>query len=211
MGLRNPRLVAVLKVGLTGGIGSGKSAVSARLSALGAVVIDADVLAREVVAPGTQGLAAVVTEFGPGVLDADGGLDRRALGRLVFSDPARLAALNAVVHPLVAARSAELLAAAPPGSVVVNDVPLLVENGLAPGYDLVVVVDTPVEVALERLVRSRGMPREDARARVAAQATREQRLAAADVVLDNGGSLADLQGQIGPLWHRLLSDPRRTV
>lgn len=201
----------MLNVGLTGGIGSGKSAVSARLAALGALVVDADVLAREVVGPGTPGLAAVAAEFGPVILTDDATLDRAALGRLVFADPARLAALNAVVHPLVAARTAKVLAAAPSDSVVVHDVPLLVENGLASRYDLVVVVDAPVEVAMDRLVRLRGMSVPDAEARMAAQATREQRRAVADVVLNNSGSLAELDQQVDALWQRVLSDHRRSV
>jgi dephospho-CoA kinase len=195
----------VLKVGLTGGIGSGKSTVSQLLASYGAVVVDADVLAREVVAPGTPGLAAVVAEFGDRVLRPDGSLDREALGAVVFADPARLAALNAIVHPLVGARTQELQdqAEASGAPVVVLDVPLLAENDLAPLYDVVVVVDCPVEVAVQRLVEQRGMSEVDARARVAAQATREQRLAVATRVVDNGGTRESLEPQVKALWEQL--------
>lgn len=193
----------MLKVGLTGGIGAGKSEVSRLLVRHGAVLIDADRLAREVVAPGTPGLAAVVREFGTGVLREDGSLDRPALGAVVFADSDRLASLNAIVHPLVRDRTAELERAAGPGSVVVNDVPLLTENGLAPLYDLVVVVDATPATQLDRLVRLRGMTEADARARMAAQATREERLAVADLVVDNDGPLADLEPQVRKVWDEL--------
>lgn len=193
----------MLRIGLTGGIGAGKSAVSGRLAALGAVIVDSDLIAREVVAPGTEGLRAVVGEFGPGVLQADGALDRPALGALVFADKDRLAALNAIVHPLVRARSAELEAAAGPDDIVVHDVPLLAENGLAPLYDLVVVVDAPDEVRLSRLVRLRGMAEAEAKARMAAQATREDRLAIAGLVIDNGGTPEELDTRVRELWARL--------
>ncbi|THA35853.1 dephospho-CoA kinase [Streptomyces sp. A1277] len=194
----------MLKVGLTGGIGAGKSEVSRLLVGHGAVLIDADRIAREVVEPGTPGLAAVVAEFGPGILTPEGTLDRPALGSIVFADPDRLAALNAVVHPLVGARSAELEKAAGPDSVVVHDVPLLTENGLAPLYDLVVVVDAAPETQLDRLVRLRGMTEEDARARMAAQATREQRRAVADLVIDNDGPVEALQAQVRTVWAELV-------
>jgi dephospho-CoA kinase len=192
----------VLKVGLTGGIGSGKSTVSRQLSSYGAVVVDADLVAREVVAPGSPGLAQVVAEFGTAVLRPDGSLDREAVGALVFADPARLAALNAIVHPLVGARMDELeeQARASGAPVVVLDVPLLAENGLAPLYDEVVVVDCPVDVAVRRLVELRGMTEEDARARIAAQATREQRRAVATHVLDNSGTPEQLEQQVRALW-----------
>ncbi|MFD8482505.1 dephospho-CoA kinase [Kitasatospora sp. NPDC059673] len=193
----------MLRIGLTGGIGAGKSEVSRQLAALGAVIIDSDAIAREVVAPGTPGLAAVVAEFGPEVLLPDGSLDRPALGRIVFADPARLAALNAVVHPLVRARSAELEAAAGPDAIVVHDVPLLAENGLAPLYDLVVVIDVPDAERLRRLTALRGMPEDEARARMAAQATREDRLAVADLVLDNSGDLDGLTTRVQELWRQL--------
>lgn len=193
----------MLKVGLTGGIGAGKSEVSRLLVSYGAVLIDADKIAREVVEPGTPGLAAVVEAFGPGILTADGTLDRPKLGAVVFADADRLAQLNAIVHPLVGARSAELEAAAGPDSVVIHDVPLLTENGLAPLYDVVVVVDAAPETQLQRLVRLRGMTEEEARARMAAQATREQRLAVADLVIDNDGPLEALEQQVRTVWEDL--------
>ncbi|WP_371652086.1 MULTISPECIES: dephospho-CoA kinase [unclassified Streptomyces] len=194
----------MLKVGLTGGIGAGKSEVSRMLVSYGAVLIDADKIAREVVEPGTEGLAAVVEAFGAGILAADGTLDRPALGAIVFADPAKLAVLNGIVHPLVGARSAELEAAAGPDSVVIHDVPLLTENGLAPLYDLVVVVDAAPATQLDRLTRLRGMAKPEAEARMAAQATREQRLAVADLVIDNDGSLEALEPQVRKVWGELL-------
>ncbi|MEU5422020.1 dephospho-CoA kinase [Streptomyces sp. NPDC001407] len=193
----------MLKVGLTGGIGAGKSEVSRLLASYGAVVVDSDRIAREVVEPGTPGLAAVVAEFGAEVLTAERALDRPRLGAIVFADPERLAALNAIVHPLVRARSAELEAAAAPDAVVVHDVPLLAENGLAPLYDLVVVIDAGTETRLDRLVRLRGMTPDEARARMAAQATREERLAVADFVIDNDGPLEALAPQVEKVWARL--------
>ncbi|RPK66461.1 Dephospho-CoA kinase [Streptomyces sp. ADI96-02] len=194
----------MLKVGLTGGIGAGKSEVARLLVGYGAVLIDSDRIAREVVEPGTPGLAAVTREFGPDVLAADGSLDRPALGAIVFADPERLAALNAIVHPLVGARSAELERAAGTESVVVHDVPLLTENGLAPLYDVVVVVDASPETQLDRLVRLRGMAEADARARMAAQATRAQRLAVADLVVDNDGPREALEPQVRAVWDALV-------
>jgi dephospho-CoA kinase len=193
----------MVKVGLTGGIGAGKSEVSRLLSSYGAVLVDADRIAREVVEPGTPGLAAVVAEFGEEVLAPDGSLDRPKLGGIVFSDPERLRALNAIVHPLVRDRSAALEHAAGPDAVVVHDVPLLAENNLAPLYDVVVVVDAAQETQLDRLVRLRGMTEDDARARMAAQATREQRLAVADAVIDNDGPLEALEPQVRQLWEQL--------
>ena len=193
----------MVRVGLTGGIGSGKSEVAALLQARGAVVVDADELARDAVAPGTPGLAAVVAEFGSDVLAADGSLDRGRLGRLVFGDPERLATLESIVHPAVARRSAELVAAAPPDAVVVYDVPLLVEKGLQDDYDVVVVVEAREQTRLHRLAEGRGMSEGDARARMAAQATPEQRRAIADLVLDNDGDLAELERQVERLWLRL--------
>jgi len=193
----------LLNVGLTGGIGAGKSEVSARLAALGAVIIDADAVAREVVAPGTPGLAKVVEIFGPGILAADGSLDRPRLGEIVFADPGSLAKLNAVIHPLVAIRSLELQRHAPANSVVIHDVPLLAENKLADRYDVVVVVDAPPEVQLGRLTRLRGMPAGQARARMAAQASRADRLAVADFVVDNSADLAELDRQVTKLWAEL--------
>jgi dephospho-CoA kinase len=194
----------VLRAGLTGGIGSGKSEVSRRLAAHGAVVIDADVAARAVVAPGTPGLARVADAFGPGVLGPDGALDRDRLGAIVFADPASRTTLNAIVHPLVGEwmRTAEQAAvvAARDGLIVVHDVPLLAENPRAGDFDLVIVVDVPPELQLERLVSQRGMTPEQARARMAAQASREQRLAIADLVIDNSGSLADLDRRVADVW-----------
>ncbi|MEU7599039.1 dephospho-CoA kinase [Streptomyces sp. NPDC039022] len=193
----------MVKVGLTGGIGAGKSEVSRLLASYGAVIVDADKIAREVVEPGTPGLAAVTAEFGEDVLSADGTLDRPRLGAIVFADPQKLQALNAIVHPLVGARSAELEAAAGPDAVVVHDVPLLTENGLAPLYDLVVVVDATPDTQLDRLVRLRGMAESEARARMEAQATREKRLAIADLVIDNDGPLEALEPQVRKVWHNL--------
>ncbi len=196
-------LADVLRVGLTGGIGAGKSEVSKRLGAQGAVVLDADLIAREVVAPGTDGLAEVVEAFGPGVLGPDGALDRVRLGDVVFADKQKLTTLNSIVHPRVGARMRELELAAGPGAVVVHDVPLIAENGLAGAYDLVVVVDVPPRIQLDRLVRLRGMSREQAQARMAAQASRELRLSIAGIVVDNSGSLAELDRQVGDLWAEL--------
>jgi dephospho-CoA kinase len=189
----------VLRIGLTGGIGSGKSTASALLAARGAVVIDADRIAREVVEPGTPGLAAVVEAFGPGVVGSDGSLDRPALAAVVFADPEARKQLDAIVHPLVRARSAELAAATPDAAVVVHDVPLLVETGQAGSYDLVLVVEAAPETRVDRLVR-RGLTEEDARARIAVQATDEQRRAVADAVVVNDGTVEDLAGQVDRFW-----------
>jgi len=189
-----------VQIGLTGGIGSGKSTAAARFAELGALVIDADVLARDAVEPGTDGLAAVVAEFGEQVLDADGRLDRPALARLVFGDEAARGRLNAIVHPRVRARAVELIAAAPPGTVVVQDVPLLVETEQAGAYDLVVVVEAPEELRVRRLAADRGMSAEEVRARMASQATDEQRRAVADVVLVNDGTPDDLSAKVDALW-----------
>ena len=193
----------MITVGLTGGIGAGKSEVARLLAGHGAVVVDADELAREAVAPGTPGLAAVVAEFGPEVLAADGSLDRAALGEIVFSDPSRRAALEKIVHPYVGRRSSALMAAAPADAVVVYDVPLLVENGLQDAYDVVVVVDAPDEARLRRLVELRGMSEADARGRMAAQATREARRAVADHVVTNDGVLDALRSQVDRIWSSL--------
>lgn len=198
----------MLKVGLTGGIGAGKSEVSKLLVEHGAVLIDADRIAREVVAPGTPGLDAVVQAFGTEVLAEDGTLDRPRLGSIVFSDPDRLAVLNSIVHPLVGARSRQLESAAAEDAVVVHDVPLLAENTLAPLYDLVVVVDASPETQLDRLVRLRGMTEQDARARMAAQATREKRLEIADVVIDNDVPLDDLRRRVRDVWDELVRRAR---
>jgi len=193
----------MLRIGLTGGIGSGKSTAAARFAELGALVIDADALAREVVAAGTPGLDRIIARFGDEVLRPDGSLDRPKLGRLVFGDPAALADLNAIVHPLVAERSAELMAAAGPDAVVVYDVPLLVENDLAAGFDAVVVVEAPLQLRLARLA-SRGLAEDEARARIGRQASDEQRRAVATVLLDNSGSRAELGRQVEAAWRRLV-------
>jgi dephospho-CoA kinase len=199
----------VLRVGLTGGIGSGKSEVSRRLAERGAVLIDADVAAREVVVPGSPGLARIAGTFGAGVLRPDGSLNRERLGEIVFSDPGLRTKLNEIVHPLVrawmqeaeeAAVRAAAGARALAGPVVVHDVPLLAESRGRAGFDVVIVVDVPPEAQAERLVRLRGMPAEQARARMAAQASREQRLALADIVIDNSGSLDDLDRRVGEVW-----------
>ncbi len=198
----------MLTVGLTGGIGAGKSEVSRLLVERGAVLIDADRIAREVVEPGTPGLAAVVEAFGEEILAEDGSLDRPRLGALVFSDSDKLATLNSIVHPLVGARSRELEEAAPEDAVVVHDVPLLTENGLARLYDVVIVVDAGTGTQLDRLVRLRGMSEEDARARMAAQATREQRRAVADIVIDNDVPLDALERRVEEVWADLVRRAR---
>jgi dephospho-CoA kinase len=192
----------VLRVGLTGGIGAGKSAVSRLLEERGAVVIDSDVLAREVVARGTDGLAEVVGVFGE-VLTPEGELDRPAVGRIVFGDAEARRKLEAIIHPRVRARAAEIEAAAPDDAVVVHDIPLLVETGQAGKFDLVLVVDVPPELQVKRLTELRGMTDEEAKQRIASQASREDRLAAADVVVDNSGSLEDLERRIGEIWAEL--------
>jgi dephospho-CoA kinase len=189
----------VLRIGLTGGIGSGKSTVSGLLAAHGAVIVDADRIAREVVEPGTPGLAAVVEAFGNRMLTADGALDRPALAGVVFSDPEARQRLDGIVHPLVRARAGEVAAAAAADAVVVHDVPLLVETGQAVSYDLVLVVEADVETRVARLVQ-RGLTAEDARARIAVQATDEQRRAVADVVLDNSGTPEQLAEQVNRIW-----------
>lgn len=195
-------------VGLTGGIGSGKSAVSRLLHEHGAVVVDADLVAREVVAVGTPGLAAVVEAFGTEVLQPDGDLDRAALGRLVFSDRQALARLNAITHPLIAERTAELFgqADAQGADVLVHDVALLVENGLTQAYDAVVVVAAQPATQLDRLVRQRGMSHEDARARIAAQLPLEDKLAVATHVIRNDGPLEELAPQVERVWALLRAD-----
>jgi dephospho-CoA kinase len=193
----------VLKVGLTGGIGSGKSEVSKRLAAVGAMVIDADKIAREVVEPGTPGLAEIVEAFGEGVLRPDGTLDRERLGSIVFADTGKLKILNGIVHPKVGARVGQLQQAAPEDSIVVYDVPLLAENNLAGLYDVVIVVDASDEIRLERLRKFRDMPESEARARLAAQASREDRLKIADIVIDNEGSLDALDARVAEVWAEL--------
>lgn len=194
-----------VRVGLTGGVASGKSTVSVMLADLGAVVIDAYLLAREVVEPGTDGLAEIVTAFGPGVLTAEGTLDRPAVGTLVFADEAKRRTLEAIIHPRVRERGAELEAAAPPGAVIVHDIPLLAETGQADRFDAVVVVDVPVEVQRDRMVRLRGMSPADADARIAAQATREQRLAVATHVIDNTGTIEQLRARVADVYAELVA------
>jgi dephospho-CoA kinase len=185
-------------------VASGKSTVSAMLRDLGAVVIDADLLAREVVAPGTDGLSEVVEEFGPGVLTADGELDRPAMGAIVFADEAARRRLEAIIHPRVRARGARMEADAGPDAVVVHDIPLLAETGQGSRFDAVVVVDVPVEVQVERMVTLRGMSREEAEARIAAQASREARLAIATHVIENTGTLEDLRDRVTEVFESLV-------
>ena len=192
-----------VRVGLTGGIASGKSTVSAILAELGAVVIDADAIAREVVAQGTPGLEAVVAEFGPGLLTPGGDLDRPAMGALVFADAGARKRLEAIIHPLVHRRSAELEAAAEAGAVVVHDIPLLAEVGRAGSFDAVIVVDAPAEVQVARMVGDRGWTREDAESRIGAQASREDRLSIATHVVDNTGSLDDLRRRVEDVYAEL--------
>jgi dephospho-CoA kinase len=189
-----------VRIGLTGGVASGKSTVSAILRELGAVVIDADALAREVVEKGTPGLAAVVEEFGPALLTADGDLDRAAMGELVFNDMDARRRLEAIVHPLVFERIVALEAAAPPGALVVHDIPLLAESGRADTFDAVIVVDAPEGVQVERMVRDRGWTEADARARIAAQASPEARRAIATHLIENTGTLAELRRQVERIY-----------
>src|SRR6516162_4235358 len=207
---RCPSLAGVssLRVGLTGGIGAGKSEVSRRLESYGAVVIDADQVARDVVAPGTPGLAEVVAAFGEAVLTPDGGLDRQRLGEIVFADESLRAKLNAIVHPLVGRRMQELERAAK-AAIVVHDIPLLAENHLAGNFDEVVVVDVPPRVQAERLARERRLTPAQAEARMRAQATRKERLAVATIVVDNSGSLAELDRETGDLWAELRRRAKR--
>ncbi|MGY0230838.1 dephospho-CoA kinase [Longispora urticae] len=193
----------MLRVGLTGGIGAGKSAVARYLAERGAVIVDSDVLAREVVAPGTEGLAEVVAAFGEGVL-RDGALDRPALAAVVFDDPSARARLERIIHPRVRARSEQLTAGAGEAAVVVNDIPLLVEVGLAPTFHLVLVVRAAHDVRIGRLI-DRGMPRAEAESRMAAQATDERRRVAADIEVDNSGTLAELHARLDAVWDRLVA------
>ena len=198
----------MLRVGLTGGIGSGKSTVADELTRRGAVIIDADRLAREVVEPGTPGLAQIVARFGDRVL-VGGSLDRAALAKIVFADPQARQELESIIHPAVRRRAAELEAAAPSRSIVVHVIPLLVETGQAANFDVVVVVDVESETQLDRLLARGGLSAEEARSRIAAQANRARRLAAADVTLDNNGSLVELQAQVDDLWSDLVSTEAR--
>ncbi|WP_125777652.1 dephospho-CoA kinase [Antribacter gilvus] len=199
----------MFRIGLTGGIAAGKSVVARRLAELGAVVIDHDVLAREAVAPGSVGLEEILLAFGEGVLTADGELDRPALGRIVFDDAAARERLEGIVHPEVRRLSAEREAAAgaaQPGVVVVHDIPLLVETGQAEHFHLLVVVHAPADLRVQRLVASRGLAEEEARSRVAAQASDDERLAVADVTLDGTGTEDELRGQVDALWARVAEE-----
>ncbi|OMB93674.1 dephospho-CoA kinase [Mycobacterium colombiense] len=191
----------MLRIGLTGGIGAGKSALSSTFERCGAVIVDGDVIAREVVQPGTEGLAALVEAFGSDILLADGSLDRPALAAKAFRDDEARKTLNGIVHPLVGNRRSEIIASVPEDSVVVEDIPLLVESGMAPLFPLVVIVYADVEVRLRRLVDQRGMPEDDARARIAAQASDEQRRAVADIWVDNSGSPEDLVQRAHDVWN----------
>ena len=191
----------MLRIGLTGGIGAGKSALSATFAQCGAIIVDGDVIAREVVEPGTEGLASLVEAFGKDILLPDGSLDRPALAAKAFRDDAARGVLNGIVHPLVGRRRSEIIAAVSEDAVVVEDIPLLVESGMAPLFPLVVVVHADVEVRVRRLVEQRGMSEEDTRARIAAQADDEQRRAVADVWLDNSGSPRELERRARDVWH----------
>ncbi|WP_315035519.1 dephospho-CoA kinase [Actinomyces oris] len=199
-----------LRVGLTGGIGSGKSTVACLLEERGAVVTSADEVARDVVGPGSDGLAAVVAEFGEGILVPDGSLDRSALGRLVFSDDLRRARLEELLLPLIAAEAWARMDTVPVGQVAVYDVPLLVEGQMQDLFDLVIVVEAELEVRLERLA-ARGMTRDEALARIAVQATDEERRAVADVVVSNSGALEDLSAEVDRLWSTRILEPGATA
>lgn len=190
----------MLRIGLTGGIGAGKSTVSRTLAECGAFIVDSDVIAREVVEPGTPGLAALVDAFGGSILRPDGALDRPALAAIAFSGDAHRATLNGIVHPLVGARRAELMAAAGEDAIVVEDIPLLTENSLAPFYHLVLIVHAEIETRVARLITHRGMNEQDARSRIAAQASDEQRRVIADVWLDNSGDTEALAQTVRDLW-----------
>jgi dephospho-CoA kinase len=200
---------AVLLIGLTGGIGSGKSTVSAGLAQQGATVIDADAIVHELQEPGTEVFAAIVERFGHSILDPGGALDRQALADRVFADPEELAALNAIVHPAVGAEIAERLGAARPDDIVIMDVPLLVESG-RDDMAGTIVVDLPVDEAVRRLVGYRGFTEADARARIGRQVSRTERLARADLVIDNSGDLVALEDEIDRAWAWIagLGDPQ---
>lgn len=194
----------MLSVGLTGGIGSGKSSVAQRFAQLGAVIVDSDLIARQIVEPGQPALDEIAQRFSEGVIRPDGTLDRLGLAAIVFNDPQALADLNAIMHPKIAARSTQIVDEAPDDAVVVHDSPLLVEQGLADSFDVVVVVDCPDDIRLDRLVNLRGMAADDAAARMAAQAGRDERLAVADYVIENSGSEGQLQQQTDAVWAELV-------
>lgn len=196
--------LSLMRVGLTGGIASGKSTVSAMLRELGAVVIDADQLARDVVAKGTPGLARVAETFGLGVLTADGEMNRPALGAIVFADEGKRRELEAIIHPLVGARSAELTSQVEPGDVVVHDIPLLVETGQSEAFDALIVVDVPEDLQIDRMLRDRGWTEDESRARIAAQASRELRRAAATYVIENTGTREDLRARVAEVFGDLV-------
>ncbi len=196
------------RVGLTGGIASGKSTVAALLAGWGAVVIDSDLAAREAVAAGTPGLAAVVAQFGAGILGPDGELDRPALGAVVFADEEARRRLEAIVHPLVFELNRAREAAAAPGALVVHDIPLLAESGRAKDFDHVIVVHVPHDIQIERMVRDRGMTPADAAARIAAQASQDDRLALATHVIENTGTVAELEAKAREVFEEL-SGPSR--
>lgn len=191
------------RIALTGGIASGKSFVADEFAARGASIIDSDVLAREVVEPGTAGLARIVERFGPDMLDGEGKLDRARLGELVFSNEEARQQLNSIVHPLVRERAASLEAAAPEGTVVIHVIPLLVETGLDRGFDRIIVVDVPVQVQLDRLRRRNGLSVGEAQARISAQATREERAAVASYFIDNSGERHETAAQVDRVWAQL--------
>jgi len=194
----------MLRIGLTGGIGAGKSALSATFAQSGGIIVDGDVIAREVVEPGTEGLAALGDAFGADILLPDGALNRPALAAKAFAHEEERKKLNGIVHPLVAKRRSEIIAAVSEDAVVVEDIPLLVESGMAPLFPLVVIVHADVELRMRRLIEQRGMSEDDARARIAAQATDEQRAAVADVVLDNSGTREELAAQVDRFWTDLV-------
>jgi len=193
-------------IGLTGGIASGKSTIARRLAEHGAIIIDADIVSREVVAPGSPALASIALEFGEDMIDSEGTLNRAKLGALVFSDAKKLEKLNAIMHPAVKTRSAEVLAKARadnPDSVIVYDVPLLVEADIARNYDEIIVASAPEETRIKRMIQLRGLTDEEAKARIGAQASEAKRLAIADVVIDTGGNLQHTLEQVDALWDRI--------
>ncbi len=194
-----------MRIGLTGGIGSGKTTVASMLVEHGAVLVDADEISRDLVRSGEPALVELVTEFGPRILQSDGSLSRAELAALAFSDPRATERLNAIMHPLIRAEAQRRMAADPSAAVIVYDMPLLVETGQGDLVDLVVVVDVPEEVQIERAVRLRGLDEADVRRRMTVQAGRDERLAAADVVIDNSGDLAGTRSQVETLWRGLVS------